>query len=104
MIFKIEIVKCFFTLVNCWHELIPRGVNSPVRAFKLVGGQPIVIDSVKGSHMWDINGNEYIDYVGSWGPAIIGHADDERIYLLNLSTFPGNQAYYLAQKINIPNT
>ncbi|KAF7825922.1 glutamate-1-semialdehyde 2,1-aminomutase, chloroplastic [Senna tora] len=58
-------------------ELMPGGVNSPVRAFKSVGGQPIVIDSVKGSRMWDIDGNEYIDYVGSWGPAIIGHADDE---------------------------
>lgn len=57
-------------------ELMPGGVNSPVRAFKSVGGQPIVFDSVKGSHMWDVDGNEYIDYVGSWGPAIIGHADD----------------------------
>lgn len=58
-------------------ELMPGGVNSPVRAFKSVGGQPILVDSVKGSHMWDIDGNEYIDYVGSWGPAIIGHADNE---------------------------
>ncbi|XP_062085928.1 glutamate-1-semialdehyde 2,1-aminomutase, chloroplastic-like [Humulus lupulus] len=58
-------------------ELMSGGVNSPVRAFKSVGGQPIVIDSVKGSHMRDIDGNEYIDYVGSWGPAIIGNADDE---------------------------
>jgi glutamate-1-semialdehyde 2,1-aminomutase len=57
-------------------ELMPGGVNSPVRAFKSVGGQPIVFDSVKGSHMWDVDGNEYIDYVGSWGPAIIGHSDD----------------------------
>ncbi|KAK1403129.1 hypothetical protein POM88_002734 [Heracleum sosnowskyi] len=63
-------------------ELMPGGVNSPVRAFKSVGVHPIVIDSVKGSHMWDINGNEYIDYVGSWGPAIIGHADDEVCYVL----------------------
>ncbi|KAH9602654.1 hypothetical protein KSS87_014120 [Heliosperma pusillum] len=62
---------------NIAKELMPGGVNSPVRAFKSVGGQPIIIDSVKGSHMWDIDGNEYIDYVGSWGPAIIGHADDE---------------------------
>nr|XP_008374210.2 glutamate-1-semialdehyde 2,1-aminomutase 2, chloroplastic-like [Malus domestica] len=62
---------------NVAKELMPGGVNSPVRAFKSVGGQPIVMDSVKGSHMWDIDGNEYIDYVGSWGPAIIGHADDE---------------------------
>lgn len=59
---------------------MPGGVNSPVRAFKSVSGQPIVIDSVKGSHMWDIDGNEYIDYVGSWGPAIIGHADDEVLF------------------------
>ncbi|KAM7471546.1 hypothetical protein LguiA_009729 [Lonicera macranthoides] len=62
---------------NAAKELMPGGVNSPVRAFNSVGGQPIVFDSVKGSHMWDIDGNEYIDYVGSWGPAIIGHADDE---------------------------
>ncbi|GLT83817.1 hypothetical protein SLE2022_020870 [Rubroshorea leprosula] len=62
---------------NAAKNLMPGGVNSPVRAFISVGGQPILIDSVKGSHMWDIDGNEYIDYVGSWGPAIIGHADDE---------------------------
>lgn len=62
---------------NAAKELMPGGVNSPVRAFKSVGGQPIIIDSVKGSHMKDIDGNDYIDYVGSWGPAIIGHADDE---------------------------
>lgn len=59
---------------------MPGGVNSPVRAFNSVGGQPIVMDSVKGSHMWDIDGNEYIDYVGSWGPAIIGHADDQVLF------------------------
>ncbi|XP_078433729.1 glutamate-1-semialdehyde 2,1-aminomutase, chloroplastic-like [Wolffia australiana] len=62
---------------NAAKNLMPGGVNSPVRAFKSVGGQPIVFDSVKGSKMWDIDGNEYIDYVGSWGPAIIGHADDK---------------------------
>ncbi|GMY19183.1 glutamate-1-semialdehyde 2,1-aminomutase 2, chloroplastic-like [Fagus crenata] len=58
-------------------DLMPGGVNSPVRAFKSVGGQPIIMDSVKESRMWDIDGNQYIEYVGSWGPAIIGHADDE---------------------------
>jgi glutamate-1-semialdehyde 2,1-aminomutase len=63
-------------------ELLPGGVNSPVRAFKSVGGQPIVFDRVKGSHSWDVDGNEYVDYVGSWGPAIIGHADDEVIAAL----------------------
>ncbi|CAA0824228.1 Glutamate-1-semialdehyde 2-1-aminomutase 2-chloroplastic [Striga hermonthica] len=68
---------------NAAKELMPGGVNSPVRAFKSVGGQPIVMDSVKGSRMWDIDGNEYIDYVGSWGPAIIGHADDEVVAALS---------------------
>ncbi|XP_020591007.1 glutamate-1-semialdehyde 2,1-aminomutase, chloroplastic-like [Phalaenopsis equestris] len=58
-------------------ELMPGGVNSPVRAFKSVGGQPIVFDSAKGSRVCDVDGNEYIDYVLSWGPAIIGHADDK---------------------------
>ncbi|KAI8544037.1 hypothetical protein RHMOL_Rhmol08G0263800 [Rhododendron molle] len=56
---------------NAAKELMPGGVNSPVRAFKSVGGQPIVMDSVKGSHMWDIYGNEYIDYVGSWGQPLL---------------------------------
>ncbi|CAM9001082.1 unnamed protein product [Rhodiola kirilowii] len=67
---------------NAAKELMPGGVNSPVRAFKSVGGQPIIIDSVKGSKMTDIDGNEYIDYVGSWGPAIIGHADDKVVAAL----------------------
>ncbi|KMZ57097.1 Glutamate-1-semialdehyde 2,1-aminomutase, N-terminal part [Zostera marina] len=64
-------------IFNAAKELMPGGVNSPVRAFKSVGGQPIVFDSVKGCRMVDVDGNEYIDYVGSWGPAIIGHADDK---------------------------
>jgi glutamate-1-semialdehyde 2,1-aminomutase len=54
--------------------LIPGGVNSPVRAFKAIGMSPIFIDHAKGSKVWDIDGNEYIDYVGSWGPMIMGHA------------------------------
>eukprot|EP00250_Pteridium_aquilinum_P011662 c20224_g1_i1 orf=145-1593(+) len=58
-------------------EMMPGGVSSPVRAFKSVGGQPIVFDRVKGCRVWDVDGNEYVDYVGSWGPAIIGHSDDE---------------------------
>jgi len=56
--------------------LMPGGVSSPVRAFKSVGGNPVVFDKVKGSKAWDVDGNEYVDYVGSWGPAIVGHADD----------------------------
>lgn len=54
----------------------PGGVNSPVRAFKSVGGTPIFIEKGKGSHIWDADGNEYIDYCASWGPLILGHAND----------------------------
>ncbi|MEO0535355.1 MAG: glutamate-1-semialdehyde 2,1-aminomutase [Cyanobacteria bacterium P01_A01_bin.123] len=64
-------------------NLMPGGVNSPVRAFKSVGGQPIVFDRVKGSHIWDVDGNEYIDYVGTWGPAICGHAHPEVLQALS---------------------
>ncbi|CAK8998037.1 unnamed protein product [Durusdinium trenchii] len=58
-------------------DLMPGGVSSPVRAFKSVGGNPVVFDKVKGAYAWDVDGNQYIDYVGTWGPAIIGHADDK---------------------------
>lgn len=53
---------------------IPGGVNSPVRAFRAVGGQPFFVERAKGSHVWDIDGHELIDYVCTWGPAILGHA------------------------------
>lgn len=64
-------------------KLMPGGVNSPVRAFKSVGGQPIVFDRVKDAYIWDVDGNQYIDYVGSWGPAICGHANPEVIAALH---------------------
>ena len=54
--------------------LIPGGVNSPVRAFRAVGGEPFFVERAKGARIWDVDGNEYIDYVGTWGPAILGHA------------------------------
>lgn len=57
--------------------LFPGGVNSPVRAFKSVGGNPIFFQKGKGSHVWDVDGNEYIDYCCSWGPLILGHAHDD---------------------------
>lgn len=63
-------------------KLMPGGVSSPVRAFKSVGGQPIVFDRVKGPYVWDVDGNRYIDYVGSWGPAICGHAHPEVLQAL----------------------
>ncbi len=64
-------------------KLMPGGVSSPVRAFKSVGGQPIVFDRVKGAYIWDVDGNQYIDYVGTWGPAICGHAHPDVIDALH---------------------
>ena len=55
---------------------IPGGVNSPVRAFRGVGGEPFFVNRAEGAHIWDIDGNELIDYVGTWGPAILGHAPE----------------------------
>lgn len=57
-------------------NLMPGGVNSPVRAFGPVGGHPVFIDSAKGQYLTDVDGNKYIDYIGSWGPMILGHNDD----------------------------
>ncbi|MGY1458275.1 glutamate-1-semialdehyde 2,1-aminomutase [Luteimonas sp. A534] len=54
-------------------ELIPGGVNSPVRAFKSVGGEPFFVERADGAYLHDVDGNRYIDYVGSWGPMIVGH-------------------------------
>ena len=53
---------------------IPGGVNSPVRAFRGVGGQPFFAERAEGAHVWDVDGKKYVDYVGTWGPAILGHA------------------------------
>lgn len=58
---------------------MPGGVNSPVRAFKGVGGTPKFIDHAKGAYVYDVDGQRYIDYVGSWGPMILGHGDDDVI-------------------------
>lgn len=55
-------------------EVIPGGVNSPVRAFKNVDGDPFFVQRARGCRIWDVDGNEMIDYVGTWGPAILGHA------------------------------
>lgn len=60
-------------------KTIPGGVNSPVRAFRSVGGTPRFIQRAQGAHVWDADGKRYIDYVGSWGPAILGHAHPEVI-------------------------
>jgi glutamate-1-semialdehyde 2,1-aminomutase len=62
------------TLFEQSQKVIPGGVNSPVRAFRGVGGTPVFFSRAQGSRVWDADGREYIDYVGSWGPAILGHA------------------------------
>src|SRR5215470_16838255 len=58
-------------------QLMPGGVSSPVRAFKAVGGSPLFIKSGEGCRITDIDGNKYIDYVASYGPAIVGHANEQ---------------------------
>src|ERR687894_2673095 len=63
-------------------KLMPGGVNSPVRAFRGVGGTPRFIRSARGATITDVDGNTYIDYVGSWGPMILGHADEEVVAAL----------------------
>lgn len=70
-------------------ELMPGGVNSPVRAFKSVGMSPIFMESGKGSKITDVDGNEYIDYVLSWGPLILGHADDRVVEKLKQTAEKG---------------
>ncbi|MDQ0256489.1 glutamate-1-semialdehyde 2,1-aminomutase [Evansella vedderi] len=70
-------------------EVMPGGVNSPVRAFKSVKMDPVYMEKGKGSHIWDIDGNEYIDYVLSWGPLVLGHADDQVVEALKTTTEKG---------------
>ncbi|MFL5299477.1 MAG: glutamate-1-semialdehyde 2,1-aminomutase, partial [Anaeromyxobacteraceae bacterium] len=71
---KTDLSEKLFAKAN---TLFPGGVNSPVRAFKGVGGTPRFIARGKGSRMWDVDSNEYLDYVGSWGPLILGHCQPE---------------------------
>ncbi len=70
-------------------HLMPGGVSSPVRAFKSVGGEPIVFDRVEGAYAWDVDGNKYIDYIGTWGPAIVGHAHPEVIEAIVKAAYKG---------------
>lgn len=68
---------------------IPGGVNSPVRAFKSVGRDPLYISRAKSSKIWDVDGNEYVDYIGSWGPMILGHAQADVIKAIQQSALRG---------------
>ena len=87
-------------------KVIPGGVNSPVRAFLSVNRNPVFIDHAKGSHIYDVDGNDYIDYVCSWGPGILGHAHEEVIEAVQKAvkdglTFgaPTKKEYQLAEMI-----
>ena len=64
------------TLFKSAQAVIPGGVNSPVRAFKAVGGTPVFVERAKGAYLYDVDGNKLIDYISSWGPMILGHAYD----------------------------
>ena len=70
-------------------KYIPGGVNSPVRSFRAVGGTPPFIARGQGSHVWDIDGNEYIDFLGSWGPLILGHANTNVVNALKKASEDG---------------
>ena len=63
-------------------KLMPGGVNSPVRSYRSVDCNPPFIERAEGSHIFDIDGNEYIDYVGSWGPMVVGHAHPQVVKAL----------------------
>jgi len=78
--------------IGLYHKalrFIPGGVNSPVRAFKAIGIPPTFIDRAKGAKIWDVDGNEYVDYVGSWGPMILGHAHPKIVAALKKAASKG---------------
>jgi glutamate-1-semialdehyde 2,1-aminomutase len=106
-------LKCFFMNRNKSRALfgealnfLPGGVSSPVRAFRAVGGEPFFAQRAKGSHVWDVDGNDYIDYVCTWGPSILGHAHPKVIDAIKAAAdggtsfgMPHPQELALARKI-----
>ena len=70
-------------------QLLPGGVNSPVRAFRGVGGEPVFIDHANGPYLYDVDGNRYLDYVQSWGPMILGHAYPPVVQAVTMAAFRG---------------
>jgi len=81
-------------------RFIPGGVNSPVRAFRGVGGDPFFVQRAKGSHIWDVDGNELIDYVGTWGPAILGHAPEVVIAAIH-ETAPSGVSFGIPNPLEV---
>src|ERR1700722_6235682 len=70
-------------------KILVGGVDSPVRAFRAVGGEPLIIDRAQGSRIWDADGHEFIDYVCSWGALILGHADPDVVGAITTQTARG---------------
>src|SRR5262245_65591616 len=70
-------------------SLFPGGVNSPVRAFKAVGGTPVFMERGIGASVFDVDGNRYLDFVGSWGPLILGHHDPDVLVAIIHAASPG---------------
>ena len=70
-------------------DLMPGGVNSPVRAYRAVGMTPPFIFRAKGAYIYDVEGHQYVDYVGSWGPMILGHAKDEVVKAVTAAAIKG---------------
>ncbi|MGM0379482.1 MAG: aminotransferase class III-fold pyridoxal phosphate-dependent enzyme, partial [Bacillota bacterium] len=81
-------------------KYIPGGVNSPVRAFKSVGMDPIFIKEAKGSKIYDIDDNEYIDYICSWGPLILGHSNEKVLENVE-NTFQKGTSYGIPTKVEV---
>ncbi len=81
-------------------RFIPGGVNSPVRAFRGVGGEPFFIQKAAGAHIWDVDGNELIDYVGTWGPAILGHAPEPVLKAIR-ETAPGGVSFGIPNPLEV---
>ena len=80
------------TLFERAQRVLVGGVNSPVRAMRAIGRDPIFIDRAAGPHVWDVDGNRYVDYLSSWGPAILGHADPTVLGLLT-AALPRGTSY-----------
>ena len=76
-------------LVERAERLFPGGVNSPVRAFRAVGRPPLVLERGDGAYVWDADGRRYLDYIGAWGPAILGHADPAVMNAIRRATADG---------------
>ena len=96
-------------LFKCAKRSIPGGVNSPVRAFKAVGGTPVFFEKAKGAYLFDVDGNKYIDYIMSWGPMLLGHGHKTVIKTIKKQvdkalTFgaPTELEVQLAEKIYFP--